>query len=36
MEFLQSVLAHDIYTPILVVKSLIAAGVIAYVSESEE
>lgn len=35
MEFLQSALACDLYTPILVAKSLIAAGFIAYVSERE-
>ena len=35
MELLSSVLVYDIYTPILVAKSLIAAGFLAYLSEYE-
>ena len=35
MEFLTPVLSYDIYTPLLVVKSLIAAGFLAYISESD-
>ena len=35
MELLSSVLVYDIYSPILVAKSLIAAGFLAYLSEYE-
>lgn len=35
MEFLTPILAHDIYTPLLVVKSLIAAGFVSFLSDDD-